>query len=140
MPDQAQLLVESAGAEIDCDRAHHSNGVKAGQTLEFLGHGEDQDRNRDRNEERNPGNAVAVQARELPRHFPILRHHVNDADERDDRGVDGAEEEQTKDHANHETEDLPGSRTNHERAVVFREEAQHVFLVRLKGGREGGRE
>ena len=41
--------------------------------------------------------AVAIQSRQLPRHLAVLRHHVDHADQRHDRGVDGTEKQQAED-------------------------------------------
>jgi len=42
---------------------------------------------------------MLVQPLELPRHFPIARGHVKQADHGDDRRVGSAQQEQKKDNA-----------------------------------------
>ncbi len=73
-------LVECAGSEIDRDRADYADGVKAGQRFELFHDCQNQKGNGDRNDQRNLGHAMFIQARELLRHLAVLRHHVNDPD------------------------------------------------------------
>ena len=47
---------------------------------------------------------MTIQTRELPWHLTVLRHHEDHADERNDRGVDGAEKQKAENNSNHDTE------------------------------------
>ena len=56
------------------------------------------------------GTPCGFELRQLARHFAVLRHHVNHADQRDDRGVDRAEKEQAEDDADDDAHDLADGR------------------------------
>ena len=119
--------IECARAEIDRDRADHADRVEAGESFKA--------RRRQQHNDGRPTaisngiqrHAVAIQPLELRRHFAVLRHHVEQADHGDDRGVGRAEEEQQKNDADDPAERLAEPRSKRGGSELLGDEAQHVF-------------
>ncbi len=131
-PIKTKPFIESAGTEIYRDGADHPDGIKACQGLEILCDGQNDDRDGNSGDEWDVRHAVRIELGQRARHFAVLRHHVNDADHRDDGGVHGAEQQEAEDNANDDAQDVADSEPARHRPVNFREKAQHIFFVRSK--------
>ena len=108
---QSETFVERAGPEIHGDRADHADRVESGQRLEILGHRENHDGDCDGGDEWQKRHAVWIEPGQLSRHLAVLRHHVDDADQGDDRGIDRAEKEKSEDDADDDAQDLADARS-----------------------------
>ena len=130
VPGKAEPFVEGARPEIHRDRADHADRIEAGEPFKIFRHGQHDDRGRDRGDERNLRNAVGIQPGELARHLAVLRHHVGHTDQRHDRRVHRAEQEQSEHDPDNDAERLAHREAARHSAVDLREKAQHVFFVR----------
>ena len=68
----------------------------------------------------------------MSRHLAIARHHVEQSDHGEDRGVRGAEKQQEKNDADDPAERLPEKRPEIHRAKIFTDETQGIFAAESK--------
>ena len=104
---QTERAIEGTRTKIERNRPHHADGVQSRERIEIR-RADEHDRGQDDgDDERDQRHAMAVQFRELPRHFTVARHHVKDADHGDHRGIRSAEQEQEKEDADGPTRACP---------------------------------
>ncbi len=128
IPGQSKTFVKGAGTKVHGDGADHADRVEAGQRGEILGHRQNENGNADRSDERDERDAMRIQASQAARHFPVLGHHVNDPDQSDHRGINGAKKEEAEDNPDDHAEGLTHSGPEGHSPVLLGEEAQHVLF------------
>ena len=96
VPGKTHRAIHRARSQVDGDRADDANRVQAGERFEARGGKQNDRRQAHGNEERIKRHAMAIQTLELPRHFPVARRHVKQADHCDNRGVRCAQQQQQK--------------------------------------------
>ena len=126
---KTERAIEGAGAEIERNRPYHADGVEARERIEIRSADEDDGRQDNGDGERDQRHAMAVELRELPGHFAIAGHHVEDADHGDHRGIGRADEQKEKEDADGPAERVAKDRRNGKLAEILGDEAQHVVVV-----------